>query len=121
MTATQACCNLFKFESVHKVILEDPSKTNRLLTFAGKMLNSSKDKAISAAASVALNCLIEFDQIFVKKIEEDKELEYEDKLKQLADRFEAIEEGVKSYCESATKIYQSLDNSDALFRLIMSE
>jgi len=121
MTATQACCNLFKFESAYKVIVEDPAKLIRLLTFSGKMLNSSKDKAISAAASVALNWLIEFDQLVLKKIEEDKEQEYEDKIKQLAEKFEAIEEGVRSYCESATKVYQSLDNSDALFRLIMSE
>lgn len=71
MTSTQALCNLFKFKNSSSVLIEEPAKAVRLLSFAGKMLSSQKDKAISGAASIALNIMIKFDEIEVSKIEAD--------------------------------------------------
>ena len=42
-------------------------------------------------------------------------------MKELEERFEIIDEGAKLYWEEATKAYPKIDNSDALFRVIMSE
>lgn len=121
MTATQAVCNLFKFKDGYEILYRDFSKVNRILTFAAKMLNSPKEKAISAAASIALNVMVRFDDIEVKEIESNKEQEYEEKMKELASKFEHLDDGIRAYCEEATKVYTNVENSDALFRVIMSE
>ena len=71
MTSTQAVWNLFKFKNSSSAIIEEPEKAIRLLMFAGRMLNSIKDKSISGAATVALNVMIKFDEIEVAKIESD--------------------------------------------------
>lgn len=82
---------------------------------------SPKEKAVSAASSIALNLMIKFDDFHIKPIEDNKEAEYEEKLIELEAKFTLTEEGIREYCENATKAYPLIENSDALFRVIMSE
>lgn len=121
MTATQALCNIFKFKSAYNEIYEDNEKAIRLLLFAAKMLNSPKDKAISSTATLAMNVMVKFDQFFIPELEDNKEIEFEEKQKLLTLQIESFDEGIRPYCEAATKTYASLDNSDAIYRLLMSE
>ena len=121
MTSTQAICNLFKFKEAYKELYADSSKIERLFTFSAKMLSSSKDKAISAAASIGLNIMIRFDELFINPLEENKELEYEQKVTETALKFDLIEEGSKFYTEKTTQIVSGIENSDTLYRVLMSE
>mmetsp|Transcript_2205 Transcript_2205/g.2847 ORF Transcript_2205/g.2847 Transcript_2205/m.2847 type:complete len:328 (+) Transcript_2205:672-1655(+) len=97
MTSTQALCNLFKFRKSGAAFIESPEKANRFLSFAGKMLSSQKDKTISAAASIALNVMIKFDEVKTEKIEADKSIKFEDQMQALNEGFETIEEGSRVY------------------------
>mmetsp|Transcript_16328 Transcript_16328/g.16051 ORF Transcript_16328/g.16051 Transcript_16328/m.16051 type:complete len:126 (+) Transcript_16328:1472-1849(+) len=85
------------------------------------MLSSTKDKAISASASIALNVMIRFDEFYINPVEENKEIEYEQKISDMATLFELLEDSIRDYCEATTNVVPAIENSDTLFRVIMSE
>ena len=65
--------------------------------------------------------MIKFDEFYINPVEENKELEYEQKMSDISTLFELIEDGTREYCEAATDVVGSIENSDTLFRVIMSE
>ena len=121
LASSMFLCNLFKSKDSYTEIFEERDNVNRLLIYAGKMMNCPKDKAVSAAASMVINLMIGFDQIEISPLENDKETEEEVKQVAIEQWFDKYEDGFKKYCESVSESYSSQENVEALYRIIMSE